>query len=237
MESIKKNWKAFYLVFLIIVSVVFLILRKDSILSGDLFFVDSIVIVIFIALVLSPLFNELQLFGFTFKSELRGLKNDIKEEITALRAEINNNVSVSPSFNLTTGLSPELEQTLKELKQNKGDADKIEKEEEYLKELEIPNDFIELFKIRFAFEKKLMNVAELLYPEKLGRDFTPVSRVISQLLRDGHLNNNLAEAYREIFRITSAGIHGVKPSSEDLEIARELTPPMLWKLDEIIEGW
>ena len=82
-----------------------------------------------------------------------------------------------------------------------------------------------------------MNVAELLYPEKMGRDFTPVSRVISQLLRDGHLNNNLADAYREILRITSAGIHGIKPSSEDLEIARELTPPMLWKLDEIIEGW
>ena len=149
----KKNWKVIYLILLVVALGVFLILRKDSILSGNLFFVDSIVIVIFIALALSPLFSELQLFGFTFKSELRELKNDIKEDLISLRAEINNNVSVSPSFNLNTGLNPELEQTLKELKQNKGDAKKIEKEEEYLKELEIPNEFIELLKLGSPWKK------------------------------------------------------------------------------------
>ena len=221
MSFLKSHLDKIYLLILVVMSGIFLGFRSSKILEGNLTFVDSVIFIVFIALILSPLFKELKLFGFSFKSELSDLKNDIKGEILNLRTEINNNVTVNPSFKVE--FSPDA----------KNEIDKISKESESKTQFNIPDEVVELFKMRYALEVKLMDIAEDLYPETMGRDFTSMTEVLLKLQRDKMIDNTIAKLAREFLMISNSAIHGIIPNEFDLKLARRLAPALLSKLDSL----
>ncbi len=122
--------------------------RSSTILSGDLNLLDSAVLILFTVLILSPFFKEIKFAGFSFKSEIRDFKNDIRDEILTLRTEINNNINVTPSFEFQ--FSPDA----------KNEIPEFAKQFQNPKLIEVPNEAVELFKMRYALETKLMDIAE-----------------------------------------------------------------------------
>jgi hypothetical protein len=73
--------------------------RYDYIVQSDATAVDALAILVFAGLLLSPLFKEVRLFGFTLKQDIATLKADLKHEMHALRADVQQSLSVQNSFN------------------------------------------------------------------------------------------------------------------------------------------
>ena len=82
-----------------------LYLRKDDILGGKPQAFDTTLLAIIAALLLLPFFSELSLLGVTLKQQLdevkKDIKQDVKEQVYSMRADIQNAVSVSNRTNFS----------------------------------------------------------------------------------------------------------------------------------------
>jgi len=236
-EFLKKYWKAIYLIVLIIISFVYLFNRWSAISFGNSTTLDSVIGIIFLVLLLSPLFNEINFLGFSFKTDLKELKNDLRNEILNLRSEINNSISFNPSIDLSNlGSSFITKDELNELVESSKAETKNELEET-LEEFGFSEETVEMFKIRYALELKLMEVASRIrkhYPD-LRENFQPPTRVIWYLKEDNLINENLADAFRHVYTMSSRAIHGEKLEQETIDNLKELAPVMLYQLDEILK--
>ncbi len=89
------NWfKILWWILLIIIISVFLAKRYPNFIAGTSTTADIFILLIWVALLLLPLFEELSFFGITFKKEVEKLKSDITYQINSLRADIKNIVNV-----------------------------------------------------------------------------------------------------------------------------------------------
>lgn len=212
------------LVFLIAILTLFIFIRFENISSGSINLFDSILLILFSVLILSPLIEEIKFGGLSFKTELRELKNDIRDEIINLRTEINSNINVNPNIHISTGFSPDAQRKIAELNESQQQDDDV------LKNFEAPDEVVELFKMRYSLEIKLMEIAELFYPETMGRDFTSMHEVIIRLQRDEYIDSEISKLFREFLNITNSAIHGVILNDFDMKLARKLGPALLSKL-------
>lgn len=95
------NWfRIFWWVMLLLLIGSILYARRDDLLAGRAVPADVIIFLVWVGLLLVPLFREVSLFGVTLKQEMKGLK----DEVASLRAEFRNTVDVraqiSPTFNI-----------------------------------------------------------------------------------------------------------------------------------------
>lgn len=224
------------MIILIIISFIYLYNRWINISSGESTILDTTIGIIFIVLILSPLFSEINFLGFSFKTDLKELKNDLRHEILNLRSEITNTVSFNPSIDLSNlGSSLITKDELKEIIESSKDEPKNELENT-LDSLGFSDQTMEMFKIRYALELKLMEVASKIrqyYPDIRER-FQPPSRVIWYLQEDKIINENMAEALRHVYTMSSRAIHGEKLDQESIDYLKDLAPVMIYQLDEIL---
>ncbi|WP_349353783.1 hypothetical protein [Gracilimonas sp. BCB1] len=167
---------------------------------------------------------------------MKELKNDLRHEILNLRSEITNTVSFNPSIDLSNlGSSLITKDELKEIIESSKDEPKNELENT-LDSLGFSDQTMEMFKIRYALELKLMEVASKIrqyYPDIRER-FQPPSRVIWYLQEDKIINENMAEALRHVYTMSSRAIHGEKLDQESIDYLKDLAPVMIYQLDEIL---
>jgi hypothetical protein len=96
---------------------------------------------------------------------------------------------------------------------------------------------MEMFKIRYALELKLLEVASKIrkqYPD-LRENFQPPTRVIWYLQEDKLINESIAEAIRHVYSMSTRAIHGVKLEQETVYNLKDLAPVMLYQIDEILK--
>lgn len=72
----------------------FLYKRHPQLISGNATSADIFIFLIWVVLLLLPLFEELSLFGITFKKEVEELKSDFSSKIENLKAEIKNTINL-----------------------------------------------------------------------------------------------------------------------------------------------
>jgi hypothetical protein len=70
----------------------FLAKRWDDLIAGYATPADIVVFLIWVALLLAPVFQEMEFFGLKFKQEVQKLKEELKSEIHSVRAELRNAV-------------------------------------------------------------------------------------------------------------------------------------------------
>src|SRR6266446_2760204 len=82
----------------------FLYHRYPDLVTGRAAAADIVVFVIWVALLLAPLFNEVSLLGITLKREIEDLKGFVSAQVVDIRSEVRNAVDVrttfSPQFNI-----------------------------------------------------------------------------------------------------------------------------------------
>ena len=89
------NWfKIIWWIFLLIIVSVFLYNRYPHFTAGTSTTADIFIFLIWVALCLLPLFEELSFFGVTLKKEVEKLKADITHQISNLKADIKSTVNV-----------------------------------------------------------------------------------------------------------------------------------------------
>jgi amino acid permease len=92
------NWFriAWWIAFLFIITSL-MWLRHADLLTGKATAFDSLVFVIWVCLLLVPIFSEVKFLGFEFKQKVEELKNHIDKQVMALRSEIHNSVDFADS--------------------------------------------------------------------------------------------------------------------------------------------
>ena len=75
------------------------LVRRDSLLTQTPGVFDTMLFLVWIGLLLAPLFQEISVFGLTLKREIKALRSEVRDQVTNLRSE----VRIAPIFvNLPT---------------------------------------------------------------------------------------------------------------------------------------
>jgi hypothetical protein len=99
-----------------------LLSRLAGLLHGSATIFDAVVFVIWICLVLIPVFAEIKILGFEFKQKIEELKRHIDQQVVALRSDIQTHVDlrsqINPQFNIMSPPSdaqlPRIEESIRQ---------------------------------------------------------------------------------------------------------------------------
>jgi len=95
------NWfKILWWILLILSTTVGLYLRFDSIKKGESVPFDVFLFLIWVALMLVPIFSEIEFFGLKLKREIE----DLKTQLSIKLGDLKNEIKISQSQNLTANI-------------------------------------------------------------------------------------------------------------------------------------
>ena len=235
------NWLkiSWWVVLTATLSVLLGVFRLDALAGGDATAFDIVAFAIWVALLLVPLFQEVDIFGVKLKQQIDQLASQVRAEITGLRSEIqstnNMNANVNPNFYFS-GSPPSTDERLEKndelIKRAVGDIAKsygvTNADQEADVVIATPDEAVYLFQVRFNLEKELRR----LYVERLGTEIRNFStpRVVDDLVRAEVLDAELAYAIREVYAVCSMAIHGRDVSSRQTRFVRDTAPGLIASL-------
>lgn len=205
--------------------------RLSAFTSGTAVGIDVALLVTWIALLLAPLFQEVTVFGITLKQQIAGLK----DEVSALRNDIRNSVDirtqVNPTFNVPApppdSQLPALEGRLRELLSDVLRDFGIEQVRPVAELQPAPDNVTFLFNVRYQIERELRRIwSDFDQVEESGRP-APVFRIASTLAREGLLDDRLARAVQEVYRVASPAVHGEPVSDAQVAFVRDVAPELV----------
>ncbi|MBD3285976.1 hypothetical protein GF359_05745 [candidate division WOR-3 bacterium] len=234
-----------YVVWVILLAVVatFIGFRFNTFMSGEVSAIDIVVFLVGVALLLIPLFQEVEIFGIKLKKELEKFKSEVRNELISIRSDITNSVNISPQFtsnvNLPQLASDEQLETIALKLQEIVDA-RLKPEEKKIKmktkvypkktKTEIPTSAEYLFKVRYEIEKEIRRILE-----KIGYDptFFPLRGVLNlvaiqeKLSKKINIDKNLIDALNNVILIADLAIHGESISKEQQGFVEDVYPDII----------
>ncbi|WP_414877072.1 hypothetical protein [Pseudomonas jessenii] len=239
------NWfKIIWWVLLTAVLTYFLYNRYPDLITGQAAPADIAVFVIWIALLLTPLFNELSLFGLKFKHELDELKSFLSTQVSEIRSDVRNAVDIrttfSPHFNLPIPAAdaqlPDIEARIRSALSDALAAHGVPLTPPPAP-ISIPDDTAFLFAARYNIELEMRRIAEERQIE-VGdslrpRHMVPIHQLARYLSESNLIEPRLVTAIREVYSICSYAIHGESVSEAKLAFVHELAPELVATLKAI----
>jgi len=216
--------------------------RLPTITDGTATLVDGFFFLIWIALLLLPLFNEFEFFGIKLKSQIDALKSDIKSQLADLRAEMHTTVGInsqinpqfylgSPSDAQLAQIEPQVRRILEESMVQYG----IQAPVDSRADISFPDDISYLFSIRFAIERELRRIwrhSSVCGPVDSNRNLT--IPFLLRLLRDaGIVDEHLVHVIREVYAVCSPAIHGEDVSQTQVNFVKAIGPNLIATLKAI----
>ncbi len=252
------NWLKIIWWFLLVGFFAYLLFQRyGSIMSGVATATDIVIFLILIALLAIPLFQEVSLFGVSFRKEIDNLRTEFKEQIINLRSDIQNTINmrteISPQIYLTPPtdselpsieerIRPILEQTLTELG--------ISRPVPTPKELTVPSDTNYLFTVRYTIESELRRIWKQRRDRireiglLTGQSITDIEKPplsvfqITRLLTESEIiSPQLSSVIREVHRVCSPAIHGEEVSQTAVGFVRDAAPELIASLKAININW
>lgn len=220
-----KLFKLIWWIILLFIISIILYHRKAALLNGTSSTLDIFLFLIFVALMLVPIFPELEFFGLKFRQEIEDLKTEIKIRFGDLRNEIKNN-QVQTVHNTFQGIGPPPPD--EKLPEIENEIDKILKAKltEYgvtptikTNQLNVPDDNLQMFKVRYNIETEIRRIWETrfsggdLFQRQAHRS---ILGMINELIKYQILNNNFDGILREILAICNYAIHGEQLSENQI---------------------
>jgi hypothetical protein len=214
--------------------------RYNAIITGTSNAFDIILFLIWIALIAALIFQEVDLFGVKLKREIDNLKSEFKEQIINLRSDIQTiNMKTEVNPQITVGV-PSSDSELKDFEKNVKPI--IERAlEEHGKnkivaipeELDVPDNTVFLFKVRYAIENELRRIE---YNWWLPREETRYQTSLTlarNLFNNGVIVSAALNLIQEIYNISSQAIHGTEVTDTSVQFVREMSSTLLAYLKSI----
>jgi hypothetical protein len=140
--------------------------RFSSFMSGVSNATDILIFVIWIALLVAPLFQEVTFFGVKLKREIDDLRTEFRNQIFNLRSDIQNTIKmsteISPQIQILTpppdSKLPSIEQRIKPILQQVLKEQGIEKLVPTPEKQLAPDNAQYLFSVRYAIENELRRI-------------------------------------------------------------------------------
>ena len=218
---------------------IYLVARYPELAQGHAVPADIFVFLVWTALLLAPLYSEVEFFGLKFKQELEKAKNEIKAEIVSVRTELKNAVDVSPT------ISPQFMFPAPAPDSQLGDIEKrIRKavDEAFAANGVTPpapgptgnvsEDVMFLFSTRYGLEKELRRLAESLNLE-LARARVGGIQLLRALAQKGAIDPNLQNAIREVYAVSSVAVHAEDITEAQVKFVRDVGPQLVGALQAL----
>ena len=232
--------KAWYIV-LLTMSTVYLVSNRFAIEKLDDASLISTVFIIWVILLVLPLFSELEFLGVKVKKEVKKAVEKSNEEVKAsldnlqqIVSQIQVSNSVAPQFTINSGSLPteeKIDKLTEELhlfnEQNKN------KQAEQQDKVTIPVQNLELFKMRYVIEVRLKEALELIgYNSKNRASLMQGTYYLNQ---QGVLDPTSTDLVIQMLRIANRGVHGEIIGQKYMDFASEAYPQIIDALDDCIE--
>lgn len=229
-DWVKLGWGALIVAML----TYFLWERLPDLLSGKAAAADIVVFGVWMALLLSPLFTEVELLGVTLKREIEELKDEVTTQIGEIRTEIRNAVdvktTVAPVFNIPQPpKDSELPKIIAEIKAAVSSAltEHGAPSSEGV-DIGVPSNVAFLFATRFNMEVEIRRIAGALTNRP-----QPAYMIIMEAAKAGLVERRLAHAVQDAYRVCTPAVHGAPISKEKVDFVREVAPELIAALRAI----
>lgn len=233
-ETIKRRW--WYIILLIMCTGFVLCNWKKMVtLNFDNITIFHIIFILWIILLICPLFSEMEFFGVKLKKEVEKVKEEVKEDIADLKAQIiqmNLNYSSNNQILLNNNFLPSMDQ-MREL-ENLVEHQRGEKTQGLnTKDQKSNKDSKEyLTNIRSKIEKQLLKLIN-----KVGyENKQSLLEAVEILFRLEILDGFTADLIKQIVKITDRGIHGEIISDEYIRFIKTTYPEVEKRLKDVSEN-
>lgn len=214
--------------------------RYDHLVAGDANYSDVVVFLVWMALCLGPLFNEIELPGIKLSREIKKLKEEVDQQFLSLRTEMSaqSSARAGASSNIWFNNPPSDAQ----LPLSKTEILKIVSEEmaaygktppSDMAQFDVGPEVVVLFKARHNIESELRKLAVPLEDDPTQRRAMPISRMLWHLTKAEVITSELAHAIREIYSVCSPAIHGESVSKAQVEFVKDTAPNVIAALKSI----
>jgi len=211
---------------------VLVLYRFDAFNRGMATPVDVVVLLVWIALLVAPLFREVSIFGVRLNREIDSLREEVREQIWTIRNDIHNaNVvrsEVNPTFYFGSLLTDaELEKLAGRF------GGKLKEAQAAPQEIPPPPEQSRwLFSVRYALDQELNRLAALFAVSSSDRPWARTNIAI-ELSRRGFLDQASVASLREVYGICNAAIHGAKVSPAEISFVQKVGPALISVLKSI----
>lgn len=220
---------------LVLVAIVGFVLfkRLDLTAPGKSTPFDSVAFVVWVALLLAPIFSEVKIWGVELKQEIKEAKKDLSEQIHAVKAEISNSINFQPVFSNAVA-APPLDSQLPVIRDEVERALNARMAELNFApqpvEPQLPANVQYLFSTRYNIERELRRITDALLDP---RSRTQIRRQVEILAEMGSISREMHQAIMDVYRICSPAVHGDPVSNEQVDFVREVAPRLLASLQQI----
>jgi hypothetical protein len=223
---------------LILVGIITFVLwkRLDLTAAGRSTPFDSVAFVVWVALLLAPIFSEVKIWGVELKQEIKDVKKDLSEQIHAVKAEVRNSIYlhtvISPSV---PGPPPDDQVPLIRKEVERALPTKTAESvptNEAAAELNVPANVEYLFSVRYNVEGEVRRITQALLDD---RTRTQIRRQVQIVTESGLITRDIERAILDVYRICSPALHGDSVSDEQIGLVQEFAPRLLATLRQIPE--
>ena len=199
---------------------------------------EIIIFLIWIALLLAPLFREVSFFGISLKKEFDNFKSEVKEQIIDLRSDIQNTIHMKTEISPQIYLSPPRDSDLSAIQegiqpiiaqklQEKGITEPFSGAGEKL----VPENTLYLFSVRYAIEHDLNRIIDTFHPssDDSSEKYRPRTyiQMIDFLKHMELMERDYVVALRDVLAICNAGIHSTGISEAKINFVRDVAPGLI----------
>ena len=235
------NWfKVIWWLILVGLLTAFLARRYSALTAGRAVPADIVVFVIWVALLLAPLFSEVSLLGITLKQQMDELKEYVAGQITDVKSEVRSAIDVratfSPHFNIPAPAAdaqlPEIERRIKSAVSDVLAEHGIQQQPPPA-QVPVSQDVALLFATRYNLEKELRRIGESRQLTGDARRPMPALHLTRALIQAELLEPRLAGAIREVYSVCSPAIHGEPVTEAQVAFVRDVGPELIAALRAI----
>jgi hypothetical protein len=207
--------------------------RLDLTASGGSTAFDCVAFIVWVALLLAPIFSEVKIWGVELTQEIEEAKKDLSQQIQAVRADVRNSINLQATFSNAIAAPPpdSLLPSIREEVDRALDARMAGlKIAPQAAEPQVPQDVQYMFSVRYNIEREVRRITDYLLDQ---RSRTQIRRQVDVLAETGSIQPEMRNAIIDVYRICSPAVHGDRVSKEQIDFVKEVAPRLLAALQEI----
>lgn len=208
----------------------FLYQRYSDLVAGRAAPADVIVFLVWLALVLAPIFDEITIPGLKFKQQIESLKKEITQVRSELHSTADARASLSQQINFPLPPSdaqlPDLERVAK--------AAAAEALREYgtrvpppPPDVGIPPDVQFLFATRYNLEREIYRIAYARGVSPFGPRVISPMQMIRAIASAQLISPQLERSIREVYAVCSAAVHAQDVTPAKIAFVRDVADDLL----------
>jgi len=230
--KLNNKFKVIWWVIILALITFFIVKRYSMVSSGSVTSIDIVIFLVWILLLLVPLFEEVSIYGLRFRKEIESLKKEMNEQILNLKNDIQNRIDIRNQFNqrISIDRSPPENELPHIQKRYNNILKKTLKDHDFKPrsvaswDSSVPPDVKFLFSVRYEIDSELRRISRNRYGD---RSPLTTKEIITSLANSQVIYPVIAGMIQELYTVCSPALHGVDVSENQANFIKEIAPKLI----------